>query len=76
MHLIAIIEILAQIFFIHHAIQTNKPRHWILILLIPWVGFILYFIFEFSAGIQEDQGETNSSEQAGGPGQHWHAVGL
>lgn len=47
MHLIAITEIVIQLLFINHAIKNNKPRHWIWILLIPWVGFIVYFFTEF-----------------------------
>lgn len=48
MHLIAITEILVQLYFINHAIKNNKPRHWLWILLIPWAGFIIYFFTAFS----------------------------
>lgn len=64
MHQIAIIEILAQIYFIVHAIKANKPRYWIPILLIPWVGFIIYFVVEFLPKLQQDQNTINSSSQA------------
>ena len=47
MHLLAILEIMAQVFFIHHAIQRNKSRYWIAFLLIPWIGFLVYFFTEW-----------------------------
>ena len=60
MHLIALIEILVQIYFITHAIQTDRSRKWILILLIPWVGFIAYIFLELLSDDQQDD-NTNSS---------------
>lgn len=60
MHLIAIIEILAQAFFIFHAIQNNKPTYWIVVLLIPWVGFLLYIILEVLPDGQHPAGETQN----------------
>ncbi len=58
MHLIAITEIIIQLFFINHAIKNRKPRHWLLILLIPWVGFILYYFIEIlAAGYDKYQEE-------------------
>jgi hypothetical protein len=48
MHIMVLIEVLAQVFFIHHAITTHKPRYWVLILLVPWVGFLIYLLTEFT----------------------------
>jgi hypothetical protein len=59
MHFLLMIEILAQALFIHHAIATKKPRYWVGILLIPWVGFLLYLITEFIFNCQ-NKGETNA----------------
>lgn len=47
MHIFAIIEILAQLYFINHALRANKPRFWIFFLIIPWIGFIVYFFMEY-----------------------------
>lgn len=56
MHLIAIVEVLAQLFFIYHAIQNRKPRHWLFILLIPWIGFLLYVMIEILPSRQHPHG--------------------
>ncbi|MCP4353776.1 MAG: hypothetical protein GY795_50660 [Desulfobacterales bacterium] len=65
MHIIAIIEILAQIYFISHAIKTDKPRYWIIILLIPWAGFTAYFFTEFLPEILQNQAAGDAIEHTG-----------
>ncbi|MCP4106744.1 MAG: hypothetical protein GY749_14600 [Desulfobacteraceae bacterium] len=65
MHIIAVIEILAQIYFISHAIKTDKPRYWIIILLIPWVGFTAYFLTEFLPEILQNQTAGDAIEHTG-----------
>jgi hypothetical protein len=47
MHIIVMIEVLAQIYFIYHALTMNKPRYWVVILLVPWAGFLIYLFAEF-----------------------------
>ena len=64
MHLIAITEILVQLYFINHAIKNNKPRHWLWILLIPWAGFIIYFFTAFS---REDVVDNTQVQRSSGP---------
>ena len=59
MYLLVLTELLTQIFFINHAVKYNKPKHWLYILLIPWVGFIIYFFTEF---ITEDFELLDSSD--------------
>lgn len=59
MHIWVVIDILAQVFFIHHAITTKKPRYWVVILLIPWAGFIIYLFSEFIFDCQK-KGEINA----------------
>jgi hypothetical protein len=63
MHLLIMIEIFAQVFFIHHAVTNQKSRFWIGILLIPWAGFLTYLIFE----IILDSRETSRIEDNGAP---------
>jgi hypothetical protein len=58
MHILLMIEILIQVFFIHHAITTNKPRFWIFILLIPLAGFFIY-LFNISMFEDPNTGEAN-----------------
>lgn len=53
MHILIMVDIIAQFFFIHHAITTNKPRYWVLILLVPWAGFLTYIMAEFIFARQE-----------------------
>lgn len=57
MHYIVITEILVQLVFINHALKNNKSRHWVFILLIPWAGFIIYFLTEFSREEDRDNSE-------------------
>ncbi len=64
MHLIALIEILAQIYFIAHAVQNNKPRYWVFILLIPWIGFTAYIIMELIPAQQPNDKTNNPGIQA------------
>ncbi len=47
MHLIVFVDVLAQIYFIAHAVKTRRPWYWIGILLIPWIGFMGYLFLEF-----------------------------
>ena len=65
MHLIVIMELFVQIFFINHALKNNKPRNWLYILLIPWAGFIIYFFTEFS---REDDKVYTQAQRAALPG--------
>ena len=56
MHLLLILEIIAQIYFVVHAIKTEKARYWIyIIILVPWIGFLIYFFTEFLPDSQESQ---------------------
>lgn len=67
MHIIAMLEILAQVFFIQHAITTRKPRYWIAILLIPWVGFLAYVFNFFIFGAQATNSAVDGLAQSDGP---------
>jgi hypothetical protein len=62
MHILLMIEILFQVFFIHHAVTTNKPRFWIFILLIPWAGFIIYL---FNLSISEGHNTRDADDHDG-----------
>ena len=54
MHLLLVLEIIAQIYFVVHAIKTDKARFWIyIIILVPWIGFLIYFVAEFLPEYQE-----------------------
>jgi hypothetical protein len=56
MHLLLVLEIIAQIYFVVHAIKTDKARYWIyIIILVPWIGFLIYFFTEFLPELQESQ---------------------
>lgn len=56
MHLLLVLEIMAQIYFVAHAIRTDKSRYWIyIIILVPWIGFLIYFVAEFLPEFQNNQ---------------------
>lgn len=63
MHILVMIEIVAQVFFIHHAISTRKPRYWVAVLLVPWAGFLIYLFTEFIP----DSQKTGEIKDPGGP---------
>ena len=61
MHLLLVLEIIAQIYFVVHAIKTDKSRYWIyIIILVPWIGFLIYFFTEFLPEFQESQSAKNT----------------
>lgn len=48
MHILAILELAAQIFFSVHAVKTGRPLYWVfLIVVFPVIGCIVYFIAEY-----------------------------
>ncbi|MCP4688255.1 MAG: hypothetical protein GY859_09400, partial [Desulfobacterales bacterium] len=63
MHLIIFISIALQIFFVSHALKTNKERHWIfIILLVPGIGALTYFFTEYLPSLQDGQAATDNVE--------------
>ena len=54
MPIIAVIELLAQVFFAVHAIRTGRDRYWIfIIILFPAVGCLIYFLVEYLPEMQQ-----------------------
>ncbi|MEJ2641359.1 MAG: hypothetical protein P8010_17465 [Desulfosarcinaceae bacterium] len=73
MHIIVILEILTQIFFINHAVKTEKPPYWVALLLVPWVGFLIYLVFEYRPDSQnplQPTDHTAKSPSSTGTGGH------
>jgi hypothetical protein len=69
MHLLLVLEIIAQIYFVVHAIKTDKARYWIyIIILVPWIGFLIYFAAEFLPEYQASQSAkvTTTNEKESG----------
>ncbi len=64
MHIIAVMEILAQIYCIHHVLKNDKSRYWILLLLIPWVGIIFYFFSEILPALTENLPHAMPSDES------------
>lgn len=57
MHLFVITGLFLHIYLIIHALKTDKPGYWIIILFIPFVGAVYYFLSEFLPELQNQRGK-------------------
>ena len=66
MHILLLLGFIAQVYFINHAVKTAKPRYWIVALLIPLAGCLVYFLTEYLPEIQQVP-EKDQQDRFGAP---------
>jgi len=66
MHILLLLGFIAQVYFINHAVKTAKPRYWIVALLIPLAGCLVYFFTEYLPEIQQVS-EKDQQDRFGAP---------
>ncbi len=64
MPLIAMLEIVAKVFFVVHSIRSGKDRYWIyVIVFLPGIGCLIYFFSEYLPELQQNQKVKRSRNQ-------------
>ncbi len=64
MPLLAILEIVAKVYFVAHSVRSGKDRYWIyVIVFLPGIGCLIYFFSEYLPEIQQNQKMKRSRNQ-------------
>ena len=68
MPVLALCELLVQVYFAIHAVRTGRERQWLFIIIIfPGVGSLIYFFSEYLPDVQQAASHRKRGAQANSP---------
>ena len=68
MPVLALCEVLVQVYFAVHAVRTGRERQWLFIIIVfPGVGSLIYFFSEYLPDMQQAARIRKRSFQANSP---------